>query len=128
MFCPQCGAENPEGSQRCSQCGAILPQRQPAPAGAAPVPGSLPNYLVQAILVTVCCCVPFGIVAIVYAAQVNSKLTAGDFAGATESSAKAKKWCWIALITGLIVNGLVVALQVAGILAGVGVEAAGGGM
>jgi len=30
--------------------------------------GTIPNYLTQAILVTLCCCVPFGIVAIVNAA------------------------------------------------------------
>jgi hypothetical protein len=45
------------------------------------------NYLVTAILVTLCCCVQAGIVAIVYAAQVNSKLAAGDIARSTSISA-----------------------------------------
>ncbi|NER07984.1 MAG: CD225/dispanin family protein [Okeania sp. SIO3C4] len=35
---------------------------------------NVPSYLTQAILITVFCCLPFGIVAIVYAAQVNSRL------------------------------------------------------
>jgi len=66
--------------------------------------GAIPNYLVQAILVTICCCIPFGIVAIVYAAQVNTKLSVGDMAGARMSSENAKKWCWIALISGLVIQ------------------------
>lgn len=38
-----------------------------------------------------------GIVAIIYAAQVNSKLHTGDIAGAQAASKNAKMWCWIAL-------------------------------
>ena len=60
----------------------------------------------HAILVTLCCCLPFGIVAIVYAAQVNSKFGVGDYAGAQVSSANAKKWFLIALISGLVVQVL----------------------
>ena len=64
----------------------------------------IPNYLVWSILSTLCCCIPFGIVAIVFSAQVNSKLAAGDVAGARASSDKAKLWCWVAFGTGLVVN------------------------
>jgi hypothetical protein len=61
----------------------------------------IPNYLVWAILVTVLCCLPFGIVAIVYAAQVNTKLQAGDIRGAMDSSKNARMWSWIAFVAGL---------------------------
>jgi hypothetical protein len=93
---------------------ALSRQAPPPPtAGAPPVsatvaPGTyqpqphVPNYLVQAILVTLCCCLPFGIVAIVYAAQVNSKLSGGDLAGATAASRNAKLWCWISFAVGLL--------------------------
>lgn len=58
----------------------------------------VPNHLVWAILSTLFCCPPAGIVSIVFAAQVNGKLAAGDIAGAQESSAKAKKWAiWSAI-------------------------------
>jgi len=57
--------------------------------------GSVPNYLVWAILATLCCCLPAGIVAIVYAAQVDGKLAAGDYDGALASSKNAKMWSWI---------------------------------
>jgi hypothetical protein len=60
------------------------------------------NYLVWAILVTIFCCVPFGIVAIVKAASVNSLWDAGNYDKSIEAAASAKKWCWIALICGLV--------------------------
>ncbi len=82
----------------------------PLPPSVIPLPLSystcphVPNYLVHAIVVTVLCCLPAGIAAIVYAAQVNSKLNAGDYGGALACSRKAKKWCWIsALSTGVMV-------------------------
>ncbi len=64
---------------------------------------NVPNYLPQAILVTLFCCLPFGIVAIVYAAQVNGKLQVGDYEGAVTASDNAKKWCWIGFIAGIAI-------------------------
>jgi hypothetical protein len=66
------------------------------------VPSTIPNYLVQSILVTLFCCLPLGIVAIINAAQVNNKITAGDMAGAMEASKKAKMWCWWSFIPALV--------------------------
>lgn len=62
----------------------------------------IPNNLVWAILSTLLCCLPVGIVSIVYAAQVNGKLAAGDVAGAQESADKAKKWAIWSAIAWLI--------------------------
>lgn len=61
---------------------------------------NIPNYLVQSILVTVFCCLPSGIAAIIFSSQVNTKLAAGDFEGALESSKKAKLWCWVSFGIG----------------------------
>jgi len=66
-----------------------------------PPGGPIPNYLIQSIFITLCCCLPLGVVAIIFAAQVNSKLAAGDIAGAREASSKAKLFCWIGLGVGL---------------------------
>ncbi|MGH8109014.1 MAG: CD225/dispanin family protein [Arenimonas sp.] len=55
--------------------------------------------MVWAILATLLCCIPGGIVAIVYAAQVDGKLAAGDYQGALESSNNAKLWSWISFGT-----------------------------
>jgi hypothetical protein len=60
------------------------------------------NYLVWSILTTLFCCLPLGVVSIVFAAQVNSKWAMGDFAGATESSNKAKQWAiWSAAVAAV---------------------------
>lgn len=82
-----------------------------------------PNYLVWAILTTILCCLPFGIVSIIYAAQVNSKWTAGDYEGAKFSSKNAKIWAWVAFAVG--VTGIIIwiILVVLGIVAGIGLEA-----
>lgn len=58
-----------------------------------------PTQLVWAILATVLCCLPFGIV---YAAQVNTKWDAGDPQGAHEYSDKALTWAIVAAACGLI--------------------------
>lgn len=61
--------------------------------------GTVPNYMTQAILATVFssifCCGPvpfgiFGIIAIVFASQVNTKLAADDIQGARQASNQAK--------------------------------------
>ncbi|MGH8050965.1 MAG: CD225/dispanin family protein [Arenimonas sp.] len=66
----------------------------------------MPNYLVWAILATLCCCLPAGIVAIVYAAQVDGKLSSGDYHGAVEASNNAKMWSWISFGASAVVGVL----------------------
>ncbi|MCI0460711.1 MAG: CD225/dispanin family protein [Gemmataceae bacterium] len=65
-------------------------------------PPHVDNYLVPAILCTLFCCLPCGIVAIIQAAQVNGKLAAGDYHGAEASANQAKTWCWISFGLGLV--------------------------
>ena len=85
-------------------------------AGMGPPPVGLgappPNYLVQAILTTIFCCLPFGIVAIVFASQVNSKFAARDFAGAKASSDSARKWSWVSFGLGLVVIVISIVVQI----------------
>ena len=61
------------------------------------------NYLVESILVTILCCLPLGIVGIIFATQVNSKFDAGDYAGAEKASKQAKQFMMWGLILGLVV-------------------------
>jgi hypothetical protein len=127
LNCPNCGTSNLDNATLCIQCGRPLtaapapppPPVQatympPPPAGGSyappsggysggPVQQQIPNYLVQSILVTLCCCLPLGVVAIIFAAQVNSKLATGDVAGAMDASKKAKMFCLIGLGVGLVV-------------------------
>ncbi len=125
LFCHQCGTENADNATSCRACGTALANPFAAGtvvggAGSLP-PGSVPNYLVQAILVTFCCCLPCGIVGIVYAAQVNTLLRAGDIAAAKQASDSAKLWCWIGLGIGLLFQLVIwafYALMIIGMAAG----------
>lgn len=68
------------------------------------------NNLVWAILSTLFCCLPLGIVSIINAAKVNGLLAAGDIAGAREAADKAKKWAIYAAVAGIIVTVLYIVL------------------
>ena len=117
MFCTKCGAVNDDNVFQCVKCGQALQQVQQVQARGPVTPVTVPNYLVQAILVTLCCCLPFGIVSIVYAAQVNGKVQGGDIQGAMETSGKAKMWCWIGFGCGLVANLIIGAIQILGFIA-----------
>ena len=116
MYCRKCGQENDDNAFRCTKCGEAL--QQVGPDQQQPTE-FVPNYLVQAILVTFFCAWPFGIPAIVNAVKVNSKLRAGDHAGAVEASNRAKMWCWISFGIGLgIVVIMFIVIVIATILEG----------
>jgi K+-transporting ATPase A subunit len=74
--------------------------QQWTPPSAGGAPGSVPNYLVPAII-SLFCCWPLAIAAIIFAAQVNGKVAAGDMAGALDSSKKAKMFSFIGIGLGL---------------------------
>ncbi len=107
MYCANCGANNDDRARYCEKCGNSMAGTASS-AGGSGAAGSphatrenVPNYLVQAILVTIFCCLPFGIVSIVYAAQVNGKVAAGDIAGARRAPSSAKTWAWVSFGVGL---------------------------
>jgi len=72
----------------------------PPPSSGAP-PASVPNYLIPAII-SLFCCLPLGIVGVIFAAQVNGKVAAGDTAGAMDAAKKAKMFSFIAIGLGLL--------------------------
>jgi hypothetical protein len=53
-------------------------------------------------IVSIFGCWPLAIPAIIFASQVNSKLAAGDVAGAQDSSHKAKMFSFIAIGLGVL--------------------------
>jgi hypothetical protein len=140
MFCTQCGTNNADNAVVCMQCGRNLQAAVPPPAP-PPIPPAFPssvppaalpasgvvlppgvtvqNYLVFAILATLFCCLPAGIPAIVYAAQVNGKLQAGDLAGAQAASKNAKLWCIISAGLCVAVAFVYGIIMLIGILFGV---------
>lgn len=123
MNCPQCGTLNDDHAYQCVGCGYELqaPRQEPGPP---PPPGqtgmptgeSVPTYLVWSILVTLFCCLPSGIVAIVQSAGVNARLAAGDYEGALQKSQSAKRWIWISAVVGLIVLVIYIILIIMGLI------------
>jgi predicted secreted protein len=64
----------------------------------------VPNHLIWAILTTLFCCLPLGIVSIVYAAKVDGLRAAGNVPAAWEASRKAKMWAiWSAIAMPVLV-------------------------
>lgn len=61
------------------------------------------TWLVESILVTLFCCLPFGIVEIVNAAKVNSLYASGNIEATQQASATAAKWTKIGFIVGIVV-------------------------
>ena len=106
----QTGQQPPASQQQYQQPSQPAPQySQPAPAYvAAP---RIPSHMVWAIVTLILCFWPTGIVAVVYASQVGNKLALGDYAGAQESSHKAKVWCWVTF--GIAMAGIVIGILVA---------------
>ena len=124
-FCTSCGQPVNDGVRFCTNCGAPVAveqtnYQQPDPdikntTESEPEPqvqqtqqiyvGNKPkSYLGWSIVVTVLCCWPFGIPAIVNSAKVNNRWNESDYAGAQEASQKAKKWIIVSAILGLIAN------------------------
>ncbi|OCB18370.1 hypothetical protein A5675_17430 [Mycobacterium malmoense] len=88
------------------------------PGWQAPQPGwpgqpEPENYLVWAILVTVLCCLPFGIVSIVYSTKVSGLWSQGRYAEAQAAADNAKKWAIIGAIAGAVFAVMMVILYVA---------------
>jgi hypothetical protein len=82
------------------------PPPPPPPPGYPPQQpaGQQPNnYLVFSILVTLFCCLPFGIVAIVKSSQVSGLWAQGRYAEAQASADAAKKWVIWSLVAGVVV-------------------------
>jgi hypothetical protein len=73
------------------------------------------NWLVESILVTLFCCLPFGIVGIINAANVNTKFDSGDIEGAQRASAEAGKWTKIGFWVSIGFFVLYIALMVLGV-------------
>lgn len=74
------------------------------------------NNLVWAILCTVMCCLPLGIVAIIKSTKVNELWAQGDHEGARKAATDAKKYSiWGAVSVGVILVLYFLAMVIFGI-------------
>ena len=121
MKCGKCGTELPPNASFCPVCGNQMganpgqmpPQSQFQPQSHfQPPQAPINTWLVPAILATIFCCLPFGIVSIIFASKANSSLSIGDFQQAQENASKAKTWFWVAFGCGLVSSVLAFLIQI----------------
>ncbi|MFM2037207.1 MAG: hypothetical protein RL432_146 [Bacteroidota bacterium] len=62
------------------------------------------SYLVTSVIVTLLCCMPFGIIGVINAGKVESLFKKGDYEGAKAASNKARRWTLIGFVLGLILD------------------------
>ena len=79
---------------------------------AAAATSNVQNYLIPAILSTVLCCLPLGVVSIIFATQVNSKVASGDIAGAMEASKKAKMFMFLSIGLGVLFYATIIIIWI----------------
>ena len=81
------------------------------PVGAPPE-----NNLVWAILCTVMCCMPLGVVAIIKSTKVKELWLQGDHAGAQKAADDAKKYSiWGAAIAGIFIVLYIIFMVIVGV-------------
>ena len=107
-FCSNCGQPVAEGTSFCSNCGSPIGNSPKVNNIAQPtnqINNTVPpdNYLAWAIITTVLCCLPFGIVAIVYSSKVNGLWIAGHTREALEAAKSAKTWSIVSASVGAAV-------------------------
>ena len=113
MYCKNCRAQLPDGTKFCPNCGQSLSEG--GPGMSYPRMEKPSTYLVLSILVTIFCCLPFGIVGIVYASKVDSCWYAGHVEEACAYSRKARNWS----LAGILLNVVLWIVYVILILIGV---------
>lgn len=70
------------------------------------MPPMPPTYLVWSVLMTVLCCLPAGVAAIIFSTQVSSKYYAGDIEGAKRASERAQIWIIVSFVLGILASTL----------------------
>ena len=61
------------------------------------------NHMALAIITTIMCCLPFGIVAIIKANSVDSLYAMKQYDAAIMASNEAKKWSYIGMLVSILV-------------------------
>ena len=75
-------------------------------------------YLILSIISTLCCCLPFGVVGIVFSAKINSAMLAGNLEEAQNNAKMARIWIIVSFAIGLLTWLIYMALIVTGAVSG----------
>lgn len=96
IYCTECGKQISDSAPTCPHCG--VPVAKPVSSQAV----CPETHLTKAIIVTILCCWPFGIPAIVNAAGVSNAFIAGNYELAAQRSKDAAKWCKVSIIAAVV--------------------------
>ena len=75
-------------------------------------------YLILSIISTLCCCLPFGVVGIVFSAKINSAMMAGNLEEAQNNAKMARIWIIVSFAIGILTWLIYMALIVTGAVSG----------
>lgn len=75
-------------------------------------------YLILSIISTLCCCLPFGVVGIVFSAKINSAMLVGNLEEAQNNAKMARIWIIVSFAIGLLTWLIYMVLIVTGAVSG----------
>lgn len=75
-------------------------------------------YLILSIISTLCCCLPFGVVGIVFSTKINSAMLAGNLEEAQNNAKMARIWIIVSFAIGLLTWLIYMVLIVTGAVSG----------
>lgn len=75
-------------------------------------------YLILSIISTLCCCLPFGVVGIVFSAKINSAMLAGNLEEAQNNAKMARIWIIVSFAIGILTWLIYMVLIVTGAVSG----------
>ena len=131
MFCYKCGAEMQDDAMFCSSCGLKLERSAPTPNSAAsPIDASVydqssspysespyfapstgasyssdsskvNNYLIWNVLATLFCCIPLGIVGIVFSVLSSNAMSRSDYMTGRSHASTAKTFFILSVVSAL---------------------------
>ena len=110
--CPECNAQMSDSATSCPHCGKPVVSSQVAASSVQNTKVCPETHLAKAIVLTIICCWPLGIPAIVNAASVSSEFVAGNYEAAVRKSENARKWCNYTIIAGVAFWVIYIAIMV----------------
>lgn len=104
MYCPKCGYQNNDNTDKCFQCSEIFPKEEKSEKviSVQCTPVKIETYLIHSILCTLFCCIPTGIAALFYSSKADSAAIKGNIAVAKIAAEKSKRWCLISFVLGIV--------------------------
>lgn len=94
------GFNNWKKAKEVNELSELLSNLPPEPPSSIPMPKT---WLIESIIVTCFCCLPFGVAGIINSSKVETRYQNGEYEKALHYSKQAKKWILWGIFTALII-------------------------